>query len=451
MYRIDIPENVKLILDRLGAAGYDSYLVGGCVRDHVMGFKPHDYDVTTPATPDKVAACFPDLHVIETGLKHGTVTVVSAGQPVEITTFRTDGEYLDNRRPEHVTFVRDLESDLSRRDFTVNALAYSPERGLVDMFGGLRDIGDRVIRCVGDPETRFKEDGLRILRALRFASRLGFSIDSVTDRAIRKCRTLLDNISAERIFSELCGILTGDGAERVVYDYSDVMFQIMPELEPMSRTEQNNPHHIYNVWEHTVKALGASEKGRVMRLAMLFHDSGKPARKTTDENGIDHFHGHPEVSCDIARTVLNRLRCDNQTKDDVLFLVRYHDTRFSPKDNRVRIFIADVGEERFRELMKAKRADMAAQSRMSQEKTGEELRRLGDILEEMKSSGACMSLKDMEINGRDLVEMGVPQGKAVGELLNRLYDMVVTEEIENNREQLIRKARQLIDGELTEM
>jgi tRNA nucleotidyltransferase (CCA-adding enzyme) len=347
--------------------------------------------------------------------------------------------------------VRDLESDLSRRDFTVNALAYSPERGLVDMFGGLRDIGDRVIRCVGDPETRFKEDGLRILRALRFASRLGFSIDSATDRAIRKCRTLLDNISAERIFSELCGILTGDGAEQVVYDYSDVMFQIMPELEPMSRTEQNNPHHIYNVWEHTVKALGASEKGQVMRLAMLFHDSGKPARKTTDENGIDNFHGHPEVSCDIARTVLNRLRCDNQTKDDVLFLVRYHDTRFSPKDNRVRKFIADVGEERFRELMKAKRADMAAQSRMSQEKTGEELRRLGDILEEMKSSGACMSLKDMEINGRDLVEMGVPQGKTVGELLNRLYDMVVTEEIENNREQLIRKARQLIDGELTEM
>ncbi|MBQ6540050.1 MAG: HD domain-containing protein [Oscillospiraceae bacterium] len=450
MFRTEIPEYVKSILFRLKTAGFDSYLVGGCVRDSVMGAVPHDYDIATPASPEAVEACFNDLHVIETGLKHGTVTVVSRGHPVEITTFRSDGEYLDNRRPEHVTFVSDLETDLSRRDFTVNALAYSPDSGIVDLFGGTEDIKAGIIRCVGDPETRFREDGLRILRALRFASRLGFTVDDATDAAIHKCSRLLDNISAERIFSELGGILTGSAAERILTDYSDIMFRIMPELEPMSRTTQNNPHHMYDVWTHTVKSVGAAEPDRILRLAMLFHDCGKPACKTTDDDGIDHFRGHPEVSGRIARVILNRLKSDNRTKDEVLFLVEHHDIQFSPKDNRLKKFIAETGEERFGRLLEVKHADLKARSEYSREVSLPELQRIEGIFREMKASGTCIQVKDLAVNGRDLIKLGVPEGKAVGLMLAQLLDMVVAGEIQNDREQLLAKTRHL-SGKFTEM
>ncbi len=450
MFRTEIPEYVKSILFRLKSAGFDSYLVGGCVRDSVMGAVPHDYDIATPASPEAVEACFNDLHVIETGLKHGTVTVVSRGHPVEITTFRADGEYLDNRRPEHVTFVSDLETDLSRRDFTVNALAYSPGSGIVDLFGGTEDIKAGIIRCVGDPETRFREDGLRILRALRFASRLGFTVDDATDAAIHKCSLLLDNISAERIFSELGGILTGTSAERILTDYSDIMFRIMPELEPMIRTAQNNPHHMYDVWTHTVKSVGAAEPDRILRLAMLFHDCGKPACKTTDDDGIDHFRGHPEVSGRIARGILNRLKSDNRTKDEVLFLVEHHDIQFSPKDNRLKKFIAETGEERFGRLLKVKHADLKARSEYSEEIALPELRRIKGVFGEMKASGTCIQIKDLAVNGRDLIKLGVPEGRAVGLMLAQLLDMVVAGEIQNDREHLLAKTRHL-SGKFTEM
>lgn len=445
MSQITIPENIIFILNRLKESGHEAYLVGGCVRDQLMGKTPHDYDITTSALPDTVEKCFLDCHVIETGLQHGTVTVISDGQPVEITTFRKDGEYLDNRRPENVTFVSDLESDLSRRDFTVNALAYSPDKGLIDLFNGVEDIHAGLIRCVGNPVKRFNEDGLRIMRALRFASKLGFSIEKSTSEAVHSQKELLNNIAAERIFTELKGLLVGIGAEKILMEYRDILFQIIPELAPMSNFPQNNPHHMYDVWTHTVKAICAAEQDEILRLTLLFHDSGKPACHTTDEEGIDHFHGHPDTSVEIAGSVLNRLRCDNTTKNEVLSLIKYHDVRYSPYDNRVKKFIAKLGEDRFRRLLQIRRADIMGQSLWSRNKKLINLDHLANILAEMKESGACMSIRDMAINGRDLIELGVPQGKAVGEILNSLFDMVCTDTISNKREHLLDEARRMID------
>lgn len=444
MHQIIIPENIMLIIDRLNRLGYEAYLVGGCVRDQLMGKTPHDYDIATSALPEEVIKCFSDRQVIKTGIKHGTVTVISDAQPVEVTTFRMDGSYLDNRRPESVTFVSDLAFDLSRRDFTVNALAYHPDAGLVDMFGGAGDLEAGIIRCVGNPETRFREDGLRIMRALRFASMLGFTIDSVTGNAILNCKSLLDNIAAERIFSELKGLLIGAGCEKILLDYRDVLFQIIPELAPMSNFQQNNPHHIYDVWTHTVKALSAAEPDVIIRLTMLLHDSGKPYCRTTDESGIDHFHGHPEISTEIAETVLNRLRCDNASKNEIIALIKYHDVRYSPYDERVKKFIIKLGEQLFQRLLSVKRADAEGQSPALLEQKLTNLSRLECILEEMKSAGTCMSLKEMAINGRDLLELGVPQGIEIGQLLDRLFELVCTETLPNSRECLLSAARQMI-------
>ncbi len=444
MHHITIPENIIFILDRLKVSGYEAYLVGGCVRDQLMGKNPHDYDITTNALPEAVKACFADLPVIETGLKHGTVTVISDGQAVEVTTFRTDGKYLDNRRPENVTFVSDLESDLSRRDFTVNALAYSPDKGLIDLFCGINDINNGIIRCVGIPEKRFNEDGLRIMRAIRFASKLDFTIEKHTENAIISCRSLLDNIAAERIFIELKGLLVGIGAERVLTEYKDVLFQIIPELASMSNHPQNNPHHIYDVWTHTVKAICASEYDEILRLALLFHDSGKPHCHTTDEKGIDHFHGHPEVSAEIAAKVLSRFRCDNATRDEVLFLIKYHDIRPSPYDKRLKKLIAKMGEERFKRLLQIKRADTIAHAPNSRDKTLLDIERYERVLMEMKNSGTCMNIKDMAINGSDLIALGIPQGKTIGVILEQIFDLVCTDSLPNSREQLLNEARRMI-------
>ncbi|MBE6949613.1 MAG: HD domain-containing protein [Ruminococcaceae bacterium] len=445
MHHITIPENIIFILDRLEAQGYEAYLVGGCVRDQLMGKTPHDYDVTTSALPDAVVECFSDCHVIETGIKHGTVTVMSEGHPVEITTFRTDGEYLDNRRPENVRFVSDLRFDLSRRDFTVNAMAYSPQRGLIDLFGGAADIRAGIIRCVGEPEKRFHEDGLRIMRALRFASRLGFHIEENTAKAVHSCRELLSNIAAERIFVELKGLLVGAGAEKILMDYRDVIFGIIPELAPMDGFKQNNPHHIYDVWTHTVKALCSTIPDENIRLALLLHDSGKPDCHTTDEKGIDHFHGHPGKSIEIADTVLHRLRCDNTAKKEILTLIKYHDVRPSPYDVRVKKFIAALGEDLFRRLLLVKTADTKAQSPNMLEAKLDDLKLLEKLLEDMKSSKACMSIKELAVNGHDLIKIGVPEGKTMGVILERLFDMVCTEAIPNSREPLLSAACQIMN------
>ena len=446
MFSMTVPPQVSAVLDRLNDGGFEAYLVGGCVRDALMGREPHDFDVTTSALPKETSKVFRKMPVIKTGIKHGTVMVLSQKMPVEVTTFRADGEYLDNRRPESVTFVPDLESDLGRRDFTVNAMAWSRERGVVDLFGGREDLKNGIIRCVGDPEKRFNEDGLRIMRALRFASRLGFEIEPATAAAIHAQSYLLKNISAERLFIELKGLLMGDGVERVLNEFSDVLFRFLPELAPMADTPQYNPHHFLDVWRHTSMSVGAAKQDHITRLTMLFHDSGKPVCHTVDANGIDHFHGHPKASAEIAETCLTRLKSDKRTKNAVILLTKKHDMFFPKSERRVRRAIAEIGEDNFLRLMDVKRADAAAHVPESRDGLLREVERVEEIYLTMKRENACMSIKELAVNGRDLISIGAKKGEQVGNLLAMLFDKACIGELANDREILLTAAKKIIEN-----
>lgn len=445
MTDFEIPCGVRKILDVLEEKGFGAWLVGGCVRDHLMGRQPKDYDVATSAAVEQTIAAFEGFRVIETGVKHGTVTVLSEGMPVEVTTYRIDGCYSDGRHPDSVVFSDDIRQDLSRRDFTVNAMAYSPQRGFLDLFGGRNDLRSGVIRCVGDPSTRFGEDALRILRAMRFSSVLEFEIEPATGKAIHEGKELLSRIAVERITQELLGILSGKGAAEVLRSFSDVMAQVIPPCGAMFGFEQRNPHHDYDVWEHTVRVVSAAPPDRVLRLAALLHDIGKPECFTVDRNGVGHFYGHAAVSERIAREVFSKyIRTDRRTSDEVTLLVGHHDEQLIPDRKIIRRRLSKYGEETLRRLIALQKADCAGQSERSKESAGA-LDETEAILNELAGENACVTLQGLAIKGGDLMAMGIPKGPLVGRILNALLAEVCAETLPNTSDGLRRRAAELYD------
>ena len=445
MKRADFfPKHIHTVLDRLTAAGYEACPVGGCVRDTLLGLSPADWDVCTNARPEETTAVFPDLHCIDTGAKHGTMTVVVEHRPVEITTWRTEQGYTDNRHPDAVSFVSSLEEDLSRRDFSINAMAFRPDGTVVDLFGGRKDLEAGLIRAVGDGETRFREDALRILRGLRFAARLDFSIEPETARAMENCRELLHNIAPERIFTELKGILTGPGAGRMLRTYPEIFFTVLPELRPCFGFRQHSPYHIHDVWTHITRAVEAAPAEPAMRLAMLFHDAGKPGTFSMDEGGIGHFYGHAKAGMAQADSILRRLRCDNATRELVLRLIEYHDMRPPQEKKSVRRLLIRFGEEDLRRLLACWRADCADRAEDVRREHHIYITGTEALLEEILREESCFSLKDLAVNGGDILALGAKKGPAVGRILKELFRLVTEEDIPNDREALLRLAEKQI-------
>lgn len=449
---INIPENITRMLDKLEAAGYEAYIVGGCVRDSLMGIPPHDYDITTSALPTETKQVFAGMRLIETGLKHGTVTVLSDGEPVEITTYRVDGEYRDSRRPESVTFTRNIRDDISRRDFTMNGIAYSPRRGLFDEFGGSDDIKRGIIRCIGDPEKRFQEDALRILRGMRFSAALGFEIEENTALAMLDNRELLKNISAERIFTELCGLLTGRNSGcsifRVLKEFREILAVILPEFRDCFDFEQHSKYHRYDVYEHCIKSAEAaaqisenSECRLPLTLAMLLHDIGKPQRYSCGEDGEGHFYGHAAVSADIADDILRRLKCSNALRERVCTIVRYHDVQLSDTDKSVRRLLRKYGPETVRDICLAHICDDMSKKPECAERCGD-WRAVMSRAESLAQS-CCLTLKDLAVDGKALSGLIKPSPE-MGAVLKYLLDQVVDGNFPNEREFLLQEAAKYI-------
>lgn len=443
MTQIHLPDNVRSIITRLESAGYEAYAVGGCVRDSLLGRTPSDWDVTTSAKPQQVKEIF--RHTIDTGIRHGTVTVMLDREGFEVTTYRIDGEYEDSRHPKEVVFTANLIEDLKRRDFTINAFAYNDQGGIVDAFGGMEDLKKGIIRCVGEASERFGEDALRMLRAVRFSAQLGFSIAGETKAAIRELAPSLANISAERIQAELVKLLLSDNPDymRDVYALG-ITRVVLPELDAAFATAQHNPHHQYTVGEHLMQSLLYTRADRSLRLAALLHDIGKPSVRTTDEEGIDHFHGHAEVSERMAVDILKRLRFDNGTIDKVQKYVRYHDYRPEPDERSVRRAVNKIGEAYFPQVMEVRRADTLAQSLYQREEKLAQIDEVMRLYAQIMEKNQCISLKTLDITGNDLIALGVPKGKRIGEILNRLLDEVLQNPENNVHEYLIEKAKELL-------
>lgn len=431
--KIKLPEQVSYIIGELEKHGFEAYAVGGCVRDSILGRIPDDWDITTSAKPEQVKAIF--KKTIDTGIEHGTVTVMLEKTGYEVTTYRIDGEYEDSRHPKEVVFTSNLVEDLKRRDFTINAMAYSETAGLVDVFDGIGDINRKMIRCVGKAKERFSEDALRILRAVRFAAQLKFQIEEETKEAIEELAVNLKNISAERIQTELVKLLVSKEPERIKEAYElGITKVILPEFDAMMTCTQENIHHMYTVGEHTVQALKQVEADKVLRLAILLHDAGKVETKTIDEQEVAHFYGHAEKSAEISRSILRRLKFDNDTIGKVKKLIELHDHRPSLKKSSIRRLAVKSGTELFEDLIKVKRADTLAQSEYERE---EKLAYLDNILQlyhEIIRDKECIKMKDMEINGKDLLSMGIPQGKVMGEILGELFELVLEEPEKNQKE-----------------
>jgi len=433
---INIPEAPKQLMKVLLDAGYEAYVVGGCVRDFLLGHEPHDWDICTNALPNQMKEYFASYHVIETGLQHGTLTVMVDHVGYEITTYRTDGEYTDHRHPDSVQFVGRLQEDLMRRDFTINAMAADISGKIRDFYDGQFDLEHKWIRCVGDPNKRFMEDPLRILRAMRFQSKLGFVIEQSTEDAMRRYRHLLQYISAERINSELTGILMGDCYSTLTC-FPDVLSVCIPEIKPCIGFQQNNPHHNRDVWEHTLFAISAAPKDLYTRLALLYHDIGKPLCYSF-ESGVGHFYGHAAISKDIAEKSLRGLRYDNQTVKLVTQLVEAHDRTIEPRKPVIRRCLNKMGLEQFLRLLDVKEADYAAQAQLYGDRLHkiEILQMTNEILLAQKYQEDCFSLKDLAINGNDLIQLGYKPGKKIGAVLNQLLEMVIDGIMENNKCQL---------------
>ena len=451
MFKLNLPPNVHYLINILEEDGYEAYVVGGCVRDSFLDKEPHDWDICTNAKPEEVCDLlggYDDIEVILTGLKHGTITAHINGENYEITTYRVDGEYSDNRRPDRVEFVGDIIEDLARRDFTINAMAHNNRGGLMDPFNGLRDLYNMSIRCVGNPDNRFQEDGLRILRALRFASVYGFKIEYLTAAAIHRNKELLKNISAERIQSELTKMLCGKGVLDILLEYKDVMAVIVPELEPCIGFDQNNPYHIYDVYDHIAHAV-ANYKGSdiSVKMALLLHDVGKPECYTEDHNG-GHFHGHSVPSMKMAKDVMARLKFDNKTRDEAVDLVLYHDSDIYPGVKSVKRWLNKIGPEMLDKLIRVKIADIYAHSEINRSTRVSAVDKVYGLTQLVISEQQCFALKDLAINGYVVMEhLGVPSGPKVGEVLNHLLDKVLDGEIENDTNVLIAEAERYLKGE----
>ena len=436
--KIEIPPGAAHILRVLESRGYEAYVVGGCVRDSLLGRTPNDWDITTSALPQQVKALFP--RTVDTGLKHGTVTILGGRDAYEVTTYRVDGEYLDGRHPKDVTFTASLREDLQRRDFTINAMAYSEKDGLQDYFDGLSDLERGIVRAVGDPEKRFGEDALRIMRAVRFAAQLGYDVEEKTLRAMKDLAPTLSKISAERIAVELEKLLLSPHPDKLFMAYEcGITKVIMPEFDLCMVTEQNNPHHLYTVGEHTVRAVMSARPNRILRLALLFHDFGKPECRTTDKQGIDHFHGHPEKSAQIADSILRRLKSDNDTRKSVVRLVRYHDREVRLTMPGVRKAVMEIGEDLFPLLLDVKEADISAQSGYRRQEKLDLLAAVRRLYREILEAEDCISLRDLAVNGGDLIANGMKPGRQIGEVLQMMLSDVVEDPSHNDRDYLLKK------------
>lgn len=432
-----IPNHILYALNRLNACGFEAYLVGGCVRDDLLGIRPFDYDIASSAMPEETIGCFKQHKTVLTGLKHGTVSVIIEGKPVEITTFRIDGDYDDKRHPNDVFFTRNLAEDLKRRDFTVNALAFSPQSGIIDQGGGLSDLKHRIIRCVGDPEKRFEEDALRILRALRFACTLDFHIEANSEQAMLKRLDSLANISTERITLELNKFMMGKSPELFFRNYPRLFFRIIPGIESMYRCPQKSIYHCYDVWEHTLETLSHCPKQLNIRWAALFHDSGKPGTISYDEDGTNHFAGHEALSVKIAEEAFSSMRQKNSLKNSVSTLIRYHDERMHKKS--VQYWLAKLGAEDFFDLMALQKADILAHAPHIA-RDADKIDLLVETAKELIAQNAVLNPSQLNINGRILLENGFPQGPLLREILSALFKLVLKGEIPNDGETLLRYA-----------
>jgi len=440
--RIELPEKVKYIIDTITQAGYEAYIVGGCVRDAILGRTPEDWDITTSAKPEQVKELF--RRTIDTGIQHGTVTIMLEREGFEVTTYRIDGKYEDSRHPKEVTFTPNLEEDLKRRDFTINAMAYNEDVGLIDLYGGIEDIEKKIIRCVGNARERFGEDALRIMRAVRFSAQLGYSIEEKTKEAIKELAPNLKNISAERIQVELVKLLVSQHPDylREAY-YTGITAVVLPEFDACMETEQNHPHHQYTVGEHILHSLPEVEPQKHLRLAMLLHDIGKPVTVTCDEEGIHHFHNHAVIGETMAKNILRRLRFDNDTIYKVTKLVYFHDygNSVEPDMKKVRRAVHKIGEDIFPMLFPVKYADIYAQSEYKRQDKIRILQKWQQLYTEMQEQNQCVSLKTMAVTGSDLIATGMKPGKEVGDMLSILLDMVLENPQNNTRDFLMQQVK----------
>ena len=435
--KIQLPQAVKWILEELQKNGQEAYAVGGCVRDTILGRNPQDWDITTSARPEQIKEIF--RKTIDTGIQHGTVTVMIDHVGFEVTTYRIDGEYEDSRHPKEVTFTANLLEDLKRRDFTINAMAYNEQDGLVDAYDGIGDLDRGIIRCVGDARERFTEDALRMLRAVRFAAQLGFVVEEKTKLAIVELAPNLNKVSAERIQVELTKLLVSDHPEemQMLYD-TGISSVILPEWNAMVETPQNNPHHCYAVGAHTLHALMEIRPDKVLRYAMLLHDVAKPVCRTTDDQGVDHFYKHPQIGETMAHDILRRLKLDNATIDTVCGLVRYHDKNPLPNDKAVRRAIFQAGRQQYPLIFEIKRADILAQSDYQKQEKLDYLKEYERLYHQIINREECLSLKELAVDGSDLIAAGVKPGKEIGQILKQLLDIVIDEPEKNTKEYLMR-------------
>ena len=442
--KIQLPEKVNTIIQTLQEHGYEAYAVGGCVRDSLLGREPGDWDITTSASPDETKKLF--ARTVDTGIEHGTVTVLLGKEGFEVTTYRIDGKYEDSRHPTEVIFTRNLREDLLRRDSTINAMAYNDTEGIVDIFGGMDDLKRKIIRCVGNARERFGEDALRIMRGVRFAAQLGFSLEKETKEAMTELAPTLEKISAERIQTELVKLLVSDSPELIREAYHlGVTAVILPEFDEMMRTGQETKYHRYDVGEHTVQAVCNVPPDKVLRLTMLLHDVAKPEMKTVDADGTAHFKGHDIRGEQKAKEILRRLKFDNDTIHKVTKLVRWHDYRMPAEKKNVRKAMSKISAELFPMYLLVKRADILAHSMYRREEELENLSGLQKCYEEIVADHECVSLKQLAVTGTDLIGIGMKPGKQIGEVLNELLRIVLEYPEFNNKEHLLRFVQNRFD------
>ena len=442
---IVLPKNVKIIIDILNKNNFEAFIVGGCVRDSIIGLTPHDWDICTNAKPEEIKKCFANFNTFDTGIKHGTISIVIDGEVYEVTTYRIDGTYSDNRRPDSVTFTSDIAKDLARRDFTINAMAYNEQCGLIDPYCGRNDLSDKIIRCVGNPDFRFNEDALRIIRALRFASVYDFVIENETSKSICKNADLLKNIAVERISVEFNKLLCGNGAEEILNKYRDVIAVFIPEIKPMFDYNQHTRHHNHDLWHHTTYSVKSIDKMPLLRMSMLLHDIGKPKACKRDEDGTSHFKGHPKYSAEMAETILRRLKYPTDFIETCVTLIKYHDVRFNGSKRQLRHVMSAIGDKNVELLLKIQRADIMAQSDYKHKEKLEKLNLACQVYREVLADKDCFTLKQLEINGNDIKKLGVTEGVKIGKILKMLLSLVIEDKLENKKSALLNKAEEIRD------
>ena len=444
--KIDIPKEAEKVISTLESAGYRAYVVGGCVRDALLGVKPKDWDICTCATPQETKARLEaaKIHTFDTGIKHGTVSALVGDELFEVTTFRSEGAYSDGRHPDSVEFISSIEGDLQRRDFTINAMAYNNRDGLIDVTGGRLDLNNGILRCVGDAHKRFSEDALRILRALRFAAVYGFKIDEECKAAIYEDRALLNNIARERIRDELLSLICGDFAEDILLEYKEIFGEIIPQLKPMFDFEQHNKYHKYDVWEHCVHALGYSVPDKYIRFTLLIHDIGKPHVFFTDDEGCGHFYGHPQAGEPIAREVCKSLRMPKAITDEVCELVLHHDRMINLSAKSMRRLILNLGAFRMNQLMEVRICDALAHSDLKLKENLLHHQQICKLFEDTIVSMNAFSLHDLDISGKDIIDLGVEPGPEIGKILKKLFNAVIDEKVANKHDALVHAAKEML-------